>query len=98
LSARARFEKRHPQFLGRILVDRKRTGFQTISVLDEKKTPPTSETRIVSEMSTVLKRARLQHRKELVELRNGQKARIQNQRYISERRIRGYQSSAIETH
>jgi hypothetical protein len=79
-------------------VDRKLTGFQAVSVLDEKKTPPTSETRIVSEVSTVLKKARFQHRKELVKLRDGQKARIQNQRYLSERRIFGHQSSAIETH
>jgi hypothetical protein len=79
-------------------VDRKLARFQAVSVLDEKKTPPTSETRIVSEVSTVLKRARLQHRKELVELRDGQKARIQNQRYLSKGRIFGYQGSAIETH
>jgi hypothetical protein len=57
-------------------MDWKLAGFQAVSVLAEKKTLSTSGTRIVSEVSTVLKRARLQHRKELVELRDWQKARV----------------------
>src|SRR5207249_697173 len=38
------------------------------------------------------------NRKKLVELRNGQKARVQNQRYFPKRRILGHKGSAIETH